>query len=41
MTEKYGALNSHIVDNFFLVGPADSNECSADLSTFMSICSAI
>ena len=32
MTEKYGALMSHVLDDFFCVGPADSEKCSADLS---------
>ena len=41
MTEKYGASMSHILDDFFFVGPGGSNKCSADLSTFISICSDI
>lgn len=32
---------SHILDDFFFIGPAQSNKCSADLSRFISICEDI
>lgn len=38
MTENYGASMSHILDDFFFVGPAHSSKCAIDLSTFISIC---
>ena len=41
MTERNGASMSHILDDFFFVGPADSNKCSDDLSTFISLCGDI
>lgn len=41
MTTKYGARMSHILDDFFFIGPAQSNKCSSDLSRFISICEDI
>ena len=37
MTEKYGALMSQILDDFFFVSPVHLEKCSSDLSTFISI----
>lgn len=40
-TTKYGARMSHILDDFFFIGPAQSNKCSSDFSRFISICEDI
>ncbi|MEW8547651.1 MAG: reverse transcriptase domain-containing protein, partial [Candidatus Thiodiazotropha sp.] len=41
MTIKFGAVMSHILDDFFFIGPPNSNKCSADLSKFVSLCADI
>lgn len=38
---KYGATMSHILDDFFFVGPAGSSLCHRSLSTFLNICADI
>ena len=41
MTSNFGAVMSHILDDFFFIGPANSNKCYNDLATFVSICADI
>lgn len=38
MKVKYGAVMSHIIDDFFFVGPSNSEMCGISLSRFLSIC---
>lgn len=42
MQSKYnaGAL-SHILDDFFFIGPADSQSCKNDLTNFLYLCKTI
>ena len=41
METKFNASMSHIIDDFFFVGPADSSLCQASLATFLELCSHI
>ena len=41
MTSNFGAVMSHILDEFFFIGPANSTKCYIDLATSVSICADI
>ena len=41
MEVKYGAVMSHTIDDFFFVGPSNSEMCGISLSRFLSICKDI
>lgn len=39
MCEKFAAAGmSHMLDDFFFIGPKDSSKCQSDLDTFLMIC---
>lgn len=38
LESKYDASMSHIIDDFFFVGPANSDKCRFSLHTFLDIC---
>lgn len=39
MTNKFAAAGmSHMLDDFFFIGPKDSSKCQVDLDRFLSIC---
>lgn len=39
MTNKFSAAGmSHMLDDFFFIGPKDSSKCQVDLDRFLSIC---
>lgn len=39
MCEKFAAAGmSHMLDDFFFIGPKDSLKCQSDLDTFLLIC---
>ena len=42
MLNKYDAASmSHILDDFFFIGPPHSQKCSNDLQTFLEMCNRI
>ena len=41
MSHNFGASMSHILDDFFFIGPANSIKCHSDLANFISICEDI
>ena len=41
MTINFGAVMSHILDDFFFIEPANSTKCYNDFATFVSICADI
>lgn len=42
MQSKYNAgAMSHILDDFFFIGPADSQSCKNDLTNFLYLCKTI
>lgn len=41
METRHKAIMSHIIDDFFFVGPAGTQQCGSSLSEFLNMCTAI